>query len=319
VQHTTDVELKTGTLFGGLWPQYDDVLFKESVELFEKRWAANGEPGDFFVGKSCLDAGCGGGRYSIAMSKMGAESVVGIDLGEEGLEDARRRASSLVIGNIEFQRASVLALPFDSNRFHFACCSGVLMGTPGVERGLAELHRVLKPGGSLYLLLYGEGGLYWAVNLVMRTFASVLGKAEVDRCIAAAGLRANKRRTILDDLFVPILETYSRERVEFLLRDCGFQDWRYWQAGRFDQESDPATLVAELEIRVRLWEAGALSCSDTGKALIETHLAGLCRSVILAARNLIDQHKAGRLSDQELHHAIIGHGHHRLIATRSGV
>ena len=56
-------------------------------------------------------------------------------------------------------------------------------------------------------------------------------------CLAAAVLAADKRRTILDDLFVPILETYTMDRVEQLLAGASFSSWRSWTSGQNDDES----------------------------------------------------------------------------------
>ena len=309
------VERKTGALFGDLWSRYDDELFKESVDLFLRRWSENGESPDHFAGKRCLDVGCGGGRYSFAMARMGASEVVGVDVGEEGLADARRRAEAIGATNLEFRPASALELPFEDGEFDFVCCSGVLHHTPGVEQGLRELFRTLRPGGSCYLLLYGAGGLYWPLHLVMRSFAGVLGQAEVDRCIAAAGLAANKRRTILDDLFVPILETYTSERLELLLGGAGFSSWRRWAGGQNDHESDPETLVAELRIREQLWRTGAEG-AETRAAEIESRLAGLTAVTIATAEEVIAQGDAGALSSDQVHEAVIGAGHHRMVAEK---
>jgi ubiquinone/menaquinone biosynthesis C-methylase UbiE len=311
------VERETGLLFGDLWSRYDDRLFKESVELFERRWNENGEAPDHFHGKRCLDAGCGGGRYSFAMARMGAAEVIGVDVGEEGLADARRRADAIGASNLEFRKASALDLPFEDAEFDFVCCCGVLHHTPGVEQGLRECLRVLRPGGRCYLLLYGSGGLYWPLNLVTRPFAEALGKAEVDRCISAAGLAANKRRTILDDLFVPILETYTVERVEHLLSGAGFASWRRWSGGQNDHESDPGTLVEELRIRERVWDAGASSASDEPAAGIERALAATTHEVIGAAEAVVARGAAGELTEEQVHEAVIGTGHHRLIAEKA--
>lgn len=59
------------------------------------RWIANGEDPRFFAGKHCLDAGCGGGRFPIAMERLGASSVAGVDSSEVGFQDARRRQAML--------------------------------------------------------------------------------------------------------------------------------------------------------------------------------------------------------------------------------
>lgn len=313
---TLTIEQQTGGLYGQLWPHYDDQLFLESVGLFEKRWKANGEAVDFFVGKHCLDVGCGGGRYSIAMAAMRAASVIGIDVGEEGIRDGAKRAAQLGVSNVSFRRASALELPFEDGRFDFVCCSGVLHHTTSVARGLLEIFRVLQRGGSVYLLLYGAGGVFWPLNYVMRAFAKLLGTEEMDRCVSAAGYPANRRRAILDDLFVPVLETYPAERVEQLLRDAGFREWRRWSGGRMDHENDARSMLAELESRTLLWEAGAKTALDPVTAAIESNAAVIHNAVIAAVRDLIRDEAAGHISAAQLREAVIGHGHHRLIAVK---
>ena len=311
------VERETGRLFGELWSRYDDRLFKESVELFSRRWIANGEPADYFRGKRCLDAGCGGGRYSFAMSLMGAAEVVGVDVGAEGLADARERAAAIGAENVHFLHGSVLELPFGDGEFDFVCCSGVLHHTPSVEQGLRECRRLLRPGGSCYLLLYGDRGLYWPLNLMSRSLAGLLGREEVDRCSTAAGLPANKRRTVLDDLFVPILETYSVERVEHLLRAAGFSSWRRWTAGHNDHEANPTALVEELRVRERLWQVGAATAGDPPKAAVERRLAELAKIAVAAGESVIEDGRARRLTQSEVREAVIGTGHHRIVAERA--
>jgi ubiquinone/menaquinone biosynthesis C-methylase UbiE len=132
-QHTK-IQNETSKLFGVLWRRYDDTLFDESVKLFYQRFKANRFDLKWFRGKSCLDAGCGGGRYAIAMAKLGAAKVIGCDISPAGLEDARCRAADMP--NIIFKGASVIDLPYISYSFDFACCSGVLHHTTDPEKGL---------------------------------------------------------------------------------------------------------------------------------------------------------------------------------------
>jgi ubiquinone/menaquinone biosynthesis C-methylase UbiE len=313
----SSVEQRTGKLYGGLWSQYDDDLFIKSLELFKDRWLANNESPDFFMGKRCLDVGCGGGRYSLAMARMGAKSVVGVDVSESGLKDAAMRGERIGYSNVTFKQATALELPFADAEFDFVCCSGVLHHTRSVERGLREIHRVLKPGGSLYLLLYGAGGIFWPLNALLRPFAALVGQDDLDVAVEHAGYAANKRRSVLDDLFVPILETYTKERVDQLLADAGFLQSRRWTSARLDHETDAHTMLAELESRLPMWEAGYQTSSDPMKVVVQLHCANLCRTVIAAVRDLIEQGTAGRLTAEQLQDAVVGHGHHRLIATRA--
>src|SRR5436305_193702 len=103
------VEQDTGALFSALWSPYDDKLFEDSVGLFERRLRVSGFDLGWFAGRRCLDAGCGGGRNTVAMARVGAK-VVGIDLGEGGIRDARIRAAGSA--ETRFATASILDVPF---------------------------------------------------------------------------------------------------------------------------------------------------------------------------------------------------------------
>jgi SAM-dependent methyltransferase len=217
---------------------------------------------------------------------------------------------------VSFREGSVLDLPLADGEFDFVLCSGIVHHTPGVERGLRELYRVARPGGSVYLLLYGAGGLYWALNFTMRPLAAVLGHAEVDRCITAAGLPPNRRRTVLDHLFCPILETYTPERVAFLLEETGFARWRQWTEARLDHEDSPERLVDELTMYADLWKAGRADARDAETAALVSCLAEASDASVGAGRTLVAQHRAGRLTAEQLWQAVIGTGHVRLIAEK---
>ncbi len=227
------------------------------------------------------------------------------------------RGERLGYSNVTFRQATALELPFGDAEFDFVCCAGVLHHTRSVERGLREIHRVLRPGGSLYMLLYGAGGVFWPLNALLRPFAALVTQDDLDVAVENAGFAANKRRSVLDDLFVPILETYTRERVDQLLAEAGFGQPRRWTSARLDHETDAHTMLAELESRVKIWDAGYQNTADPGKAVVQLHCANLCRTVISAVRDLIEQHKAGHLNAEQLQEAVVGHGHHRFIATRS--
>ena len=147
------LEKETGQLFEKLWAPYDDKPFDESVQLFRRRLDIIGFDTAFFQGKAVLDAGCGGGRNTIAMARLGAADAQGIDLGGEGIQNARECAQGL--DNVHFQQASDLDIPFEDERFDLVWCAGVVMITTRGSRP-RELTRVLKPGGLLYLLVYAD-------------------------------------------------------------------------------------------------------------------------------------------------------------------
>jgi ubiquinone/menaquinone biosynthesis C-methylase UbiE len=93
-----------------------------------------------------LDAGTGAGTLALALAPLVGE-VVGIDLVPELLEEARRHAPA----NAEFVEGDVTALPFESFSFDLACSRRTLHHVSRPELALAELARVTKLGGSVFV------------------------------------------------------------------------------------------------------------------------------------------------------------------------
>lgn len=104
-------------------------------------------------GQRCLDVGCGEGRHTLsAYLKPGVE-VVGVDLGMSDLRTAHSRIADMAPyspeGSVLFTQADGLRLPFADASFDRVICSEVLEHIPNYLSLLAEIDRVLKPGGQL--------------------------------------------------------------------------------------------------------------------------------------------------------------------------
>ncbi len=102
-------------------------------------------------GQRVLDLGCGTGYPAIlAAGAVGpGGSVTAVDLSEEMLSVARRKAARLGLSNILFKAGDVSALDFGPECFDAVLSRFCLMFLPDVEGTLAEIARVLKPGGYL--------------------------------------------------------------------------------------------------------------------------------------------------------------------------
>lgn len=96
-----------------------------------------------------LDVGCGTGNLTIALSAVGA-SVTGIDLSAPYVEFARRRA---VGANIKFDIGDALNLPYSGGTFDRTLSMLALDVLPDATRGLSEMLRVTRPGGSVVVLV----------------------------------------------------------------------------------------------------------------------------------------------------------------------
>jgi 2-polyprenyl-3-methyl-5-hydroxy-6-metoxy-1,4-benzoquinol methylase len=111
------------------------------VEHFARyRWA-----GQLVAGRSVLDAGCGVGYGSAMLARVGAAEVVGLDVSAKAVEAAANGAPA----NASFVVGDVHALPFEAGRFDIVVCFEVIEHVAGQDDVIAELARVLAPGGVL--------------------------------------------------------------------------------------------------------------------------------------------------------------------------
>lgn len=93
-----------------------------------------------------LDAGTGAGTLALALAPLVGE-VVGVDLVPELLQEARRDAPV----NVTFVEGDVTALQFDGFSFDLACSRRTLHHVSRPELALAELARVARLGGSVFV------------------------------------------------------------------------------------------------------------------------------------------------------------------------
>lgn len=312
----TAQEMQTSSLFGKLFSAYDDASFKASVALFERRFTDAGVDVGWFKGKRCLDAGCGGGRYSIALAALGALSVSGIDIGEVNIADAKRRAVALQASHVDFRVGSVAALPYENDQFDCVVCSGVLQHTGDPSRVLDELARVLKPGGMIYMLVYATEGLRWPLVQMLRPIAQKIGFAAFDGLVERAGLPVNRRRTYLDDLFVPYIDYYSWPSLEGQLRRRGLVNISRWERGRLDHEETIAAYAADLEGFLQIFAAASASASELAPVEGAAMEAGrrLCAESHGFACRMAEAEARGELTPAEARQLVIGQGHHRFTA-----
>jgi ubiquinone/menaquinone biosynthesis C-methylase UbiE len=100
-------------------------------------------------GERILDVACGTGIVArTAADRIGAASVVGVDLNEAMLTVARR-----VRPEIHWRRGDALSLPFDDASFDTVLCQMALMFFPDRVKALQEMARVVAPGGTVALLV----------------------------------------------------------------------------------------------------------------------------------------------------------------------
>jgi len=127
-----------------------DVMNSVMTAGLHHRWRARAAdlaalgPGD-----SALDVACGTGDLAIELARrVGAVGeVIGSDFAEEMLERARAKDPGLV-----WEWGNALELPYASGRFDAATVGFGARNFSDLDRGLAEMTRVVKPGGRVVVL-----------------------------------------------------------------------------------------------------------------------------------------------------------------------
>src|SRR5450432_3465868 len=112
-------------------------------------------------GQSVLDAGAGTGYFSERAKKRKAK-VISVDLGVSLLRHVGTRAGTILAAG------DILSLPFSGNSFDVVVSSEVIEHTGDPRRAVAELSRVLKPGGILVLTCPNRAW-QWVVHLASKT------------------------------------------------------------------------------------------------------------------------------------------------------
>ena len=99
------------------------------------------------AGLRWIDVGCGNGAFTeLAVQRCAPADIQGIDPSEGQLAFARTRPGAK---GATFRQGDAMALPFDADRFDVAVMALVIFFVPEPAKGVAEMARVVAPGGTV--------------------------------------------------------------------------------------------------------------------------------------------------------------------------
>ena len=166
-------------------------------------------------GDAILDIAPGPGYVSIELAKMGQYRISGMDLSADFVEICRANAAREQAA-VDFVQGNVSAMPFAEDHFDYLFCSAAFKNFHDPARALAEMHRVLKPGGT---------GLIIDMN---KNTTAAIRRAEIDK-MRLRGLE----RLFMSFAFAFFLRdgAYRKRDFEEMLAASPFQKWNVEERG----------------------------------------------------------------------------------------
>lgn len=182
---------------------------------------------DWFKGKRVLDAGCGGGRWSYGLAKLGAD-VTAVDANASAVA-ATRQALQEAGGPMCLLQSDLESLDqkLPHGSFDLIWSWGVLHHCVSFTGALAALTRLLKPGGVLFLYLYGRESVGFAddVRLFRERlhYAYLESEADRDRFLAAKAAAIGVDIHHAHDIFAPLINRrFEFGEISGILAGLGF-------------------------------------------------------------------------------------------------
>ena len=148
-------EIRIRRMFDQVAPWYDFLNHLLSLN-FDKRWRKRTVKMVPPIGNDpILDLATGTGDLALIYRKAGNAPVVGADLSHEMLVRAAKKSEKRSAG-IPFVECDAQQLPFPTGTFQIVSISFGLRNVTDPDRGLAEMVRVLKPGGRVAILEFSK-------------------------------------------------------------------------------------------------------------------------------------------------------------------
>ncbi len=164
-----------------------------------------------FAGKRVLEIGVGLGTDLVQFGKAGA-FCHGIDITDKHLLSTARNFAVRGL-NVELKKCDATEISYPDNTFDAVYSFGVIHHIPNAERVFAEIFRVLKPGGTLYVGLYYK---YSAFHIISKLLLQGIIERDLFR-LGYKGLLATIEKGADGKNIKPYVKLYSKSNLRKLL------------------------------------------------------------------------------------------------------
>jgi len=156
-------------------------------------------------GDAVLEIAPGAGYLSIELSKLGKYKITGMDISQDLVEICTRNAKEAGV-KIDFLQGNVSGMPFNADTFNFIICVLAFKNFKDPLKALQEMHRVLKPGGTVLILDLNRQATMKATKKIAENMGLTGLKAYIAGAIQRSG-------------------AYSRTEFESFIRQTEFKDY----------------------------------------------------------------------------------------------
>jgi ubiquinone/menaquinone biosynthesis C-methylase UbiE len=161
-----------------------------------------------------LEVALGPGYFCIELAKLGSYAITGLDISHTFVELANKKAAEAGV-QVDFRQGNASTLPFADNSFDFLLCRAAFKNFAEPVRALAQMYRVLKPGGR-------------GIIIDLRKDASL---ESIDHHVNTMALGAvNRAMTKLTFRLMLLKSAYTRPQFEFMLAQAGVSKFEIREA-----------------------------------------------------------------------------------------
>lgn len=172
-----------------------------------------------------LDVATGTGDFALEALSLKPERIVGIDISEGMLEVGRQKMKKKGVEDIiQLQLGDSEDLPFPDKQFDAVIAAFGVRNFENLEKGLAEMHRVLKPGGMLVIIELSKPRVFpfkQLFNFYFKTILPKIGKGISDDSSAYTYLPASVQEFPDGDRFLSILQNVGFKQTKCKLLSLG--------------------------------------------------------------------------------------------------
>jgi SAM-dependent methyltransferase len=142
----------------GYHPRENERLHDQAGTLVDLLHSDTAYP----AGSLVLEAGCGVGAQTITLAQRSPDAqFISVDVSEDSIAEAKRRADRAGLTNVEFRQADIFALPFGAESFDHVFVCFVLEHLSRPVDALLALERVLRRGGTITVIEGDHGSTYF--------------------------------------------------------------------------------------------------------------------------------------------------------------